>query len=359
MAEALRSDFNLVVLASDRSFLAECTRKGLKSVYLPGKRYKQRAERNFSEAFEGIPLDGENIARMATLTDIRSSYSNAVFISDVSAELTIAARSLGFPTVMMRHSGDVTSDPTQIFAYQCSEFLFAPYPEVVEDTCYKNLCETIYLGFIADEAKKYSQRTSSTLENLVGSQCVSYLTSRNDFSTEVLLALALNVAEVNVIGIDEADIGTINLPKQTKINFRGFVDDISAHLTTKIVVTSAGNNAIGELLQLGKKMVLVPQERPYDEQEAKAKALERLGVASVFTRGESGCNTHEKERDRYHKHIGKKMKAALDRAVHKDINKNATDTNFFYSDKTLDSFLGRLHAIYGSTKSQNIAVVCH
>lgn len=340
--------------------MQECERDGLKAVYLPNKRYLVDAKRQFRSAMEGIPLDGQNIARMATLTDLRSCYDKAIFVSDVSAELTIAARTLGFPTVMMRHSGSVDKDPTQSFAYSCSEFLFAPFPEALEDTSYSDTCETVYLGFLSEQKKALSTDLKKGRSQFRPG--ISYLSSPSDFNVSVLAALAKHYSHVQVIGLDQDSVTLPDDFAHERVQFRGYVDDIRAHVDTEIVVSAAGNNAVGELLQLGKKMILLPQQRPYDEQEAKAAKLAELGLAAVFRIDPSIDESFSSGLGKPSKRLAKQMKAAIEKA--NQLKEPQNYSRYFSNDETMSAFIERLHSVNGNPVQDRDAVLiatatCH
>ena len=59
----------------------------------------------------------------------------------------------------------------------------------------------------------------------------------------------------------------------------GMVKDIREAIAGEIVVSAAGQNTIAELLSLGKRLILLPEHRPYDEQAVHADVLAAQHVA--------------------------------------------------------------------------------
>ncbi|QPG04580.1 hypothetical protein IT774_10060 [Salinimonas marina] len=222
----------------------------------------ESVERTFDSAFEGVPCTRAATQRALTFINLLSAYQARLFISDVSAELTILARGAGVPVIMQRHSGNTDEDPTQIFAYECAEALYAPYPKHIEDPQFAFADKTRFLGFFSE---------LSTNRQDVVRRGITLVTSSGEGVDALLPVLEQLQLPIWVVGCD----GT----NTSQITFLGRVDDISVHLPTDIVVCSGGNNLLSELLLLGKKLIVVPQPRPYDEQDYKAMQLAEHGYA--------------------------------------------------------------------------------
>jgi UDP-N-acetylglucosamine:LPS N-acetylglucosamine transferase len=59
----------------------------------------------------------------------------------------------------------------------------------------------------------------------------------------------------------------------------GPVNDVSKAIAGEVVISAAGQNTISELLSLNKRLILLPEPRPYDEQAVHADALAKRHVA--------------------------------------------------------------------------------
>ena len=216
-------------------------------------------ERTFDSAFEGVPCTRAATQRALTFVNLLSAYEASLFISDVSAELTILARGAGVPVVMQRHSGNTEQDPTQTFAYECADALYAPYPKHIEDPQFAYVDKTRFLGFFSE--------LSANRQDVVR-RGITLVTSSGEGVDALLPVLEQLQLPIWVVGCDGCDG-----PITSRVTFLGHVDDISVHLPTDIVVCSGGNNLLSELLLLGKKLIIVPQPRPYDEQDYKSMQL--------------------------------------------------------------------------------------
>ena len=64
-----------------------------------------------------------------------------------------------------------------------------------------------------------------------------------------------------------------------KITYYEQVSDITHSANTDIIFCSGGNNTLCELLAAGKKLIVIPEPRPYEEQTAKAIKLSDINAA--------------------------------------------------------------------------------
>lgn len=229
-------------------------------------------ERQYNAAFEGTKWCSEATERAAFFVGLLQRYKVDLFISDVSAELTILARGAGVPVLMQRHSGNISNDPTQVFACQSAAALFAPYPKEVETPGYEFEYKTHYLGF----------SSPNQLNAPCSGQGITFITANKEHLVGWLTCIEPVHGPLTAIGCE------INYPD---VVCAGYVKDISEHITTDIVACSAGNNMISELLTLNKKLILVPEPRPYDEQYAKAQSLAAQHQAVVLNPAEAQTST--------------------------------------------------------------------
>ena len=221
-------------------------------------------ERQYDAAFEGIKWCSEATERAAFFISLLQRHQIDLFISDVSAELTILARSAGVPVLMQRHSGSISNDPTQVFACQSAVALYAPYPKAAETPDYEFAYKTHYLGF--SSPKQLSAPCSGP--------GITFVTANKENLVGWLTCIEPVHGPLTAIGCE------ISYPD---VECVGYVNDISQYITTDVVACSAGNNMISELLTLNKKLILIPEPRPYDEQYAKAQALAAQNQAVVLS----------------------------------------------------------------------------
>ncbi|MBT0587080.1 glycosyltransferase [Alteromonas oceanisediminis] len=222
-------------------------------------------ERMYCSAFEGIEFSRAPLERAIEFNAIVKEFRPICFISDVSAELTIAARSIGLPVLMQRHSGDISGDPTQVFAYECASKLYAPFPKYLEATSYKYNDKTHYLNFISKYSSVPSHREEENTSDVT-------ILMNDPERAAVIAKICTEIAgRVVVIGCEGRKIDNVV--------WKGRVSDISMSIDTALVITSCGNNAVSELLSLRKRIIVIPENRPYGEQLEKAKMLHKRGLA--------------------------------------------------------------------------------
>ncbi|MCW8092339.1 hypothetical protein [Alteromonas sp. ASW11-130] len=236
-------------------------------VYVLPEKYSKPRDRNttrtFANAFEGTPYAGSATQRAAFFTSILQKERISLFISDVSAELTILARGAGVKTVMFHLHGNVMKDPTQVFAYECAAALFAPFPKALEDSHYAYEDKTYYLGWLAP----YGPPTQESEPD----DTLTIIHSHHQWVVKMVNALATQVKHIHVIGT------TIDgIPNVTSTQY---VNRLVDKVKSKNVIIAGGNNLVGEMVQAGKKIMIAPEPRPYEEQYYKAKAMEREGWA--------------------------------------------------------------------------------
>ena len=264
----LQNSYNVVVLYGDLKVKMALNKVCKRGVFekLPSKWVgRSSVQRNYNAAFEGIEYSEAPLERSITFNLLAQQYKPVLFISDVSAELTIMARSIGIPVLMQRHSGDISGDPTQVFAYECATKLYAPYPKQLETPHYGYFNKTHYLGFIS----KYTGSESASKTGF-GNHITLLIT---DAQRAALIARVLTnyTDHVEVIGCHGEPI--------KGVTYKGMVANINQAITASVVVTSGGNNAVSQLLALGKKLIVIPENRPYQEQDEKARMLAKNNLA--------------------------------------------------------------------------------
>jgi UDP-N-acetylglucosamine--N-acetylmuramyl-(pentapeptide) pyrophosphoryl-undecaprenol N-acetylglucosamine transferase len=262
---------SIELLTADSDFLIEIKRSfpHLPIHLLPSKweGVKDTSKRTFDQAFEGVPFSKGATKRASFFHHLIVDRNITGFVSDVSAELTIYARGAGLNVLMQRHTGDISCDPTQVFAYQCANALYAPYPELFESGDFPFKDKTSFLGMLAN-------RVVPTSENQPG---ITLIHDDKDVIAKVCKQLSHFSQPVTVIGGYQP---TSSYPSNVK--HIGHVDDLSANVKTEIVICSGGNNTVCELLSAMKKLIIIPQERPYHEQFSKAANLDNIGAAVML-----------------------------------------------------------------------------
>jgi len=262
----LKESYSVVIIYSDLKVKIALKKISNQLVFerLPSKWLGSGySERNYSAAFEGIEYSDAPLQRSITFNLLAQQYRPVLFISDVSAELTIMARSIGLPVIMQRHSGDISCDPTQVFAYECATKLYAPFPKQLEAPNYNYINKTKYLGFISKYSNSDFQKSDDNH--------ITLLISDTERASCIARTLIKYTDKVEVIGCSGEPI--------KGVTYKGVVDNIADTISSSIVLSSCGNNAVSELLSLGKKLIVIPESRPYQEQDEKAHMLSKNNLA--------------------------------------------------------------------------------
>jgi hypothetical protein len=223
----------------------------------------------FSKAFEVTPYAAEPAGRAKALAEVIARYQPKAFYCDGVPELAIMVRGMGVPVVLVHLPGNIMNDPTQVFAHELADHIVAHFPSSLEQANYQFAYKTYYSGYIS----KYS------------GPGLSRSTDSDDYSVTVLLGYD---------NYDESVLKNLTKDQHTKFTIIGNkqnydlgnncvllgpVEDISEAIIGEVVISAAGQNTIAELLSLGKRLILLPEPRPYDEQAVHAKALANQRVA--------------------------------------------------------------------------------
>lgn len=221
----------------------------------------------FSRAFEGIPTSLQPAKRSHALSQIILRHQPSVFFCDGSPELAIMARSMGLKVCYTRLPGDIEKDPTQSFALQVAAKVVALFPGAVESPTYAFKKSTEYLGYWSKYDKKTLRQKPSTND-------VAVVLGNDNMSEQVLQLITSDTSRrFHIIGNkNEYDIGDHCVQ-------HGRVDDVARYLHGSIVISAGGLNTIAELLSLDKKLIILPEPRPYDEQLRHAEQLHVHGLA--------------------------------------------------------------------------------
>ena len=217
---------------------------------LPDGSDPSRAEPQAGGALHWAPLqhDGHR-ARMAVIAATCEIERFDRFVVDVSVEVAMLVRLLGVPTVVMAQPGERDDEPHRL-AYRAATRIVVPWAEGLQTTP-------------VVEANRERARWVGAI-------------SRFD---ERMPALGERTGPVLVLGGTE---GPAPAPGAVHLDGTEWVDDPWALLAgSEIVVTAAGQNALADLAAAGARAVVVPQQRPFDEQRASAEVLAREGMAVV------------------------------------------------------------------------------
>jgi len=201
-------------------------------------------------------------ARLTALASAATREHLDAFVVDVSAEVVAFARLLGLRTVAVTQPGTRTDAPHAL-AYDLADRIVAPWAHgAVPAAGLASRGErVVWTGGIS----RHDGRVADPCDD---DRTVLFLGRVVDpaVRTATMELLAARGWTCRAIGHDETSR----------------VDDPWPLLSSScVVVSAAGQNSVADLAAAGARAVVVPQDRPFDEQHHTAAALDRWGLARV------------------------------------------------------------------------------
>jgi UDP-N-acetylglucosamine:LPS N-acetylglucosamine transferase len=230
--------------------------------------------------------------RIAALSVWFADVDPALLVVDVSVEVTLLARLAGVVPVVVRQHGR-RDDPAHRAAYDAAGALFAFWPAWAEDpNASQELHDrTIFLGGTSRLEGRQMPREEA---------CVAAGLDPDDRHVVLLGGFGGNGPDVEQVAAAAAAtpehrwtvVGRPPRPSSVRarttadvagtIDVRGVVEDPTALLcAADVVVTHAGQNAVMDAAAVGARLVVVPEPRPFDEQQHFAVVLAAAGCAVV------------------------------------------------------------------------------
>ena len=217
-------------------------------------------------------------ARSLAIAAAVERFGCTTAVVDVSAEVTVLARLLGLRVVSLRQSGR-RSDPTHSTAFASADAVWVPQHRALEPLNGEDVDERWqFSGAFSrfdGSAKCRRDRIRSELRTVVRMLC------RGGHS----LLLDEWARDTPPAGWRVVVIGT-DLPQRgasdgdAMVLVRGIVDDVGPDLIdADVVITSAGWASVADVVACGARLVVVAEDRPFDEQRVRAEQLDRLGLA--------------------------------------------------------------------------------
>lgn len=274
--------FAHIETASDRALvpISELDLPG--SLILPSDVVSNTSDATASGALHWAPIGNKQLAeRSLAFGRWLTEAEPAGVVVDVSVEAALLCRLFGVPTMLVRQHGD-RGDPIHTVAYRTARSLLAPFPEVLEHHSTPRWVreKTIYAGFIgtphndaiADLAETDADGPAADDVVIVWGAGGGAL--GRDEITDITRAAA--PGQVWFAGHEPFDVGSAG------VRNLGWIDNCAAILRRgPTVIGSAGNNVVADAATAGCALVVVPQERPFDEQRRHAESLHRQQLAAV------------------------------------------------------------------------------
>jgi hypothetical protein len=233
-----------------------------------------------SQFLHYTPTGIRNITeRCKILIDQILEHRVRLVMVDVSVEVATLCRLASVPYAYRRMPGN-RWDSAHMEAYRCALFLYAYYPQEFEspETPDWVVDKTLYAGFITDKTYNCKKSNNSSYDELI----VIQGSGGQSIYPEDLMHLHQQLPDKRIVTLGKPHfekLGSWHEPK-------GFVKDISPHISNRsLVIASCGSNMVSELMSMCKRFIAIPEERPFQEQEAICNRLEELELAVRYQPG--------------------------------------------------------------------------
>lgn len=216
-------------------------------------------------AFHWLPLHDNGLRdRMRAVAEWVAETRPAAVVVDVSVEIATLVRLLGVPVIVVAMPGDRTDAPHEL-AYRLADHILAAWPrELYEpDWLRPHAAKTSYVGAIS----RFDGRPRATAPR-EGRIRLLTLVGRGGSS--------LDGARITRCAQEHPEFDW------TALGVAGgrWLDDPWDELcAADVVIAHAGQSSIADVAAAARPAIVVPEHRPFDEQEATAAVLDRAGLA--------------------------------------------------------------------------------
>ncbi|TDS13280.1 glycosyltransferase [Sphingobacterium paludis] len=217
------------------------------------------------------------LARNQMITKHFCENPETLCIVDVSCEILQLARLCGIPAVAIRQHGNRT-DLAHTLAYDTAAQIIAPYPELMSEANEEGLYadKTLFTG-------GFSRYENSGVPS----------SAEQDKHIAILIGKGGSSLDENFIKHLQASLdSSYTIHVMGEISMEQALENVVMHghlanptsilQVCGVVICNAGHNCIMEMGSLRKRIICIPAERPFREQESKAAHLQRLNLAIVI-----------------------------------------------------------------------------
>jgi uncharacterized protein (TIGR00661 family) len=215
--------------------------------------------------------------RVSQLTLFFKESHPLLLIVDVSVEVAMLARLSGIPYIYIRQHGN-RQDIAHEIAYRNAEAIIAPYDAKLEVNNENWLIEKTFFSGNFSRFTNTFIKPSKVYNNVVTVMIGAGGSSIDSDFIEHLSDTCLNW-KFNVIGnLNSSGM----IPYAENVTLLKRVDDVSEVISSSaVIIGNTGHNTVMEIATAGKPFITIPEERPFEEQAVKAKALEQLDLATI------------------------------------------------------------------------------
>ncbi len=220
---------------------------------------------------------------MAQMTAFFASADPVLMICDVSAEVAQLARICSVPHVKILQHGDRT-DAGHRAAYDGAAGLIVPCDERLAqpDWTPAMRSKAVFAGGLGIETTRLDRAAARRRLGLPATGQIVVVLSGGGGSGFAAAPLALGArAMPDATWITLGQVARDwHATEPANLTHKGWVDTVPDHLAAAdLVVASTGNTTCQQILASGTPWIAIPEWRYFDEQVAKARALDTAGVA--------------------------------------------------------------------------------
>lgn len=253
--------------------------RGADYISLPPDTDEQRSERPVLGEFLHYAPRGKHIVdRFSALNRAWEQFAPDVVMVDVSIEVALFARLSGYRVALRRMPGKRT-DKAHKMGYAIADALFAYFPEALEEA--KHLAEYGPKSYYFKTPQPVATSAVDLNESIPKRHSSS---DRRRVVVQTSLGALVGLSNIahaarssplwswDVLGVIRED--TEFMP--ANLTLHGIVQDPSQIMAkADVVLTSTGHNAVAAAAACGKPVLLIPEERPFDEQRSYAQMLQQ------------------------------------------------------------------------------------
>jgi hypothetical protein len=243
--------------------------------------YPSNAEETASGALHWAPLLHDGMRNRSAATAEWLAESNcSLFVSDVSIEMLLLARLCSTPTVAVAMRGK-REDRPHALGYDVASAILAPWPietqEPLPERWQSKLRAVGSFSRFDDRIVEVQADSAATRRKVL--LLLGHGGHEVSFKDVAEVAYATPQWEWNILGVSSVEAG---IQDTENLHVLGYIEDVWPALrASDVVVGPCGTGTVSEVAAARKPFVALPQARPFDEQVAQARILERHGLARV------------------------------------------------------------------------------
>jgi len=217
-----------------------------------------------------------------------------LMIIDVSVEVAMLCRAASIPYLYIRLPG-IRDDEPHLNAFAGALALLAPYPRTLESTKTPEWIsqKTLYLDFINTQQKNaqtYQDFIKHLIQLITDEKALSSLLDDKNTSTTVTVIKGYGGHQAIDAKLPELrqllpyafiiSLGPIDEDKRHYVDIAAEVSDVTPFLEhSDYLLMACGLNAVAQAYDYATPLVVLPDDRPHQEQEVMAEALITQGRA--------------------------------------------------------------------------------